>query len=185
MLSALSTRRVLGLGLAACLIPLAAHAAWFKNNEQVASEIFQHGAYEEAARSFGDDYRQGVALYRAGKYLEAANRFARVEREEVSLDARYNLGNAQFMTGNYQEAIQAYKTVLEQRPTDGDARHNLALARAMLQKLGIEEKPEEKQPPEAEKTRAEKAKQEKQQQDQKQRVCRTKLRFMMGSHTPL
>ena len=64
-------------------------------------EHFEQGDFERAAQGFGDGYRRGVALYRAGKYSESAEAFARVERTSVKEDATYNLGNARYQLGDF------------------------------------------------------------------------------------
>ena len=54
-----------------CLLGAAnANAAWFKNPAQEAAQKFEQGEYGDAANEFSDDYRRGVALYRAGRYTD-------------------------------------------------------------------------------------------------------------------
>lgn len=109
-------------------------AGWFTTAEEHARRHFADGAYEAAAAEFQDSYRRGVALYRAGRYQDAAEAFAAVKRAEVRLDAQYNLGNARFQLGQYQRAIQAYEAVLARDPDHADAKHNLALANRLLRR---------------------------------------------------
>ncbi len=59
----------------------------------------------------------------------------------------YDLGNAQLMQGQPEDAIISYKTVLKQRPDDVAARHNLAIAEAMLKKNKEQKKEQKQQPP--------------------------------------
>ncbi|MGB5179932.1 MAG: tetratricopeptide repeat protein, partial [Gammaproteobacteria bacterium] len=115
------------------------NAAWFKNPEQQAAQKFEEGEYSDAASEFSDDYRRGVALYRAGHYTDAGEAFARVEREEVKADALYNLGNTRYKRSDYAGAVDAYTASLELRSGDEDTLHNLALAKKMLEQNLTEE----------------------------------------------
>ena len=151
--------------LTAVFHPSSALAAWFKNSEQRGAEAFEQGEYESAAKTFRDKYRKGVALYRASRFGEAAEVFSRVTRSEVYLDAQYNLGNARFMQGKYEMAVEAYEKVISERPDDDDARHNLALARALLARMP-EEAEEQEQEQQEEKERQEKERQRREQQEQ-------------------
>ena len=79
-------RRALLLFTALCVVP-AAQAGLFDNREQEAAKLFDQGEFEQAADRFSDDYRRGVAQYRAGEYADAADSFTRVERESVKTQA--------------------------------------------------------------------------------------------------
>ncbi|MCG8037189.1 MAG: tetratricopeptide repeat protein, partial [Candidatus Thiodiazotropha taylori] len=118
-------------------------ADWFLNKEQQAAENYQQGLYEEAAEGFQDPYRRGVANYRTGDYESAIEEFKQVEREEVKLDAQYNLGNSHYRMEAFEQAVKAYESVLQEDPDHQDARHNLALARDKLEQEQEEEKGEE------------------------------------------
>jgi Ca-activated chloride channel family protein len=87
--------------------------------------------YDEAAERFRDPVRQGVALYRAGRFKEAAAAFARVD----SPRAAYDRGNALVMAGKYPEAIASYEKALARRPNWHRAAANRALAQSRLEKL--------------------------------------------------
>ena len=126
--------RMAGVILLFSVISLPLSAAWFENSEQTGKRLFEAGEFGKAANAFKDEYRRGVALYKAGEYRAAASSFEQVEREEVVQDARYNLGNARFQQDDYEGAIRAYETVLEEDPEHAEARHNQGLAKAMLAK---------------------------------------------------
>ncbi len=106
---------------------------WFKNPDQQAQAAFERQEYETSAQLFTDPYQRGVALYRKGQYAEAIDAFTSVTRPETKSKAQYNLGNAYFQQGDYQKAITAYEQVLAEHPTDEDAKHNLALAKQLLE----------------------------------------------------
>ncbi|MGD8931280.1 MAG: tetratricopeptide repeat protein, partial [Chromatiales bacterium] len=128
------------------LLPGIAQANWFQNTEQQAESAYNRGLYGDAAKLFEDPYRRGVAKYRMGDYAGAEEDFSVVEREEVQLSARFNLGNARFKQDDYQGAIEAYEAVLQAEPEHADARYNLALARTLLAESQPEEVPAEEEP---------------------------------------
>ncbi|MGB5306087.1 MAG: tetratricopeptide repeat protein, partial [Gammaproteobacteria bacterium] len=149
------------------LISAGAEAAWFKTPEQVAADKFTQGDYSDAADSFSDTYRRGVALYRAGRFTDAGEAFAKVERKEVKADALYNLGNTRFKRSDYTGAIEAYEESLTLRPKDEDTLHNLALARKIVDESGIET-PEEEEEEQPEEEQPEEEQQEEEQQEEEQ-----------------
>jgi Ca-activated chloride channel family protein len=104
----------------------------FLNRNQQAKEAYDKGDYKSAAAQFDTAYRRGVAAYRAGDYAKAAALFKVAVDRNGDLDALYNLGNAQLMQYNPQNAITSYEAVLKRRPDDARAQHNLAVARKML-----------------------------------------------------
>ena len=52
--------------------------ALFKNSEQQGEQYYKNGDYEKAAVTFTEPYRQGVALYKAGKFAEAEQAFKKI-----------------------------------------------------------------------------------------------------------
>ncbi len=124
--------------LAMTLLP-AAHAQagtaveLFLNRNQQADAAFDKRDYKDALAKFDTDYRRGVVAYRAGKYKQAAALFKSAARRSNDVDALYNLGNAQLMQLQPEDAISSYEAVLKQRPGDVPAQHNLAIARKMLE----------------------------------------------------
>jgi Ca-activated chloride channel family protein len=78
----------------------------------------------------------GDALFRKGELEGAITEFERAAAAGDSLvasSASYNAGNAYLGTGQIEAAIEAYKAALRQSPGDEDAKHNLELARLMLE----------------------------------------------------
>ncbi|MEA3274812.1 MAG: tetratricopeptide repeat protein, partial [Pseudomonadota bacterium] len=153
------------------LLATATQAGWFLNQEQEAYGHLQAGDFEQAAAGFTDSYRRGVALFRAGRYQEAANAFSRVDRSAVQEDAHYNLGNARFKLGDYAGSVAAYEQVLSADPAHEDAQHNLTLARALLARLeqeAYEEEKKKQEEKEAEEQRKQEEEREKQEQEQEQ-----------------
>lgn len=81
-----------------------------------------------AAEVIRDPGWRGIALYRAGRYAEAAEAF----RRSRDPSAAYNLGNALARAGDLVLAVKAYDIALRHNPDDTDARANRALASALL-----------------------------------------------------
>ena len=73
--------------------------------------------------------------YDAGDYESAAAGYRRLLLAPEDLDRaalHYNLGNAEYRTGRLGYAMLHWERALAMRPGDGDARANVALARAVL-----------------------------------------------------
>ncbi|MDB5735382.1 MAG: von Willebrand factor type A-like protein [Alphaproteobacteria bacterium] len=108
-------------------------AELFRNQDQQAKAAYDQGNYKAAMAKFHTTYRRGVAAYRAHAYAQAAALFkASLAQKGGDLNALYNLGNAQLMQYQPENAIRSYEEVLKQRPDDAPALHNLAIAREML-----------------------------------------------------
>lgn len=117
--------------------------------DQQGRQAFVRQDYEAAAKSFHDPFRRGEALYRAGKFKEAAAQFARVDSPE----AKYNRGNSLLMQGKYTDAIESYDAALKVRTDWREARANRDLAEARRKRMeppkddsegtGGQEKPDE------------------------------------------
>jgi Ca-activated chloride channel family protein len=82
----------------------------------------------EAAQHFEDRQWQGVALYEAGDYSAAAQRFA----EGSDAHAHYNRGNALAKSGELEAALDAYEQALERQPDLRPALTNKALVETLL-----------------------------------------------------
>ncbi|MCB1734668.1 MAG: tetratricopeptide repeat protein [Gammaproteobacteria bacterium] len=132
--------------LSLCLCMQQASAGWFQRDDQIAAQALENGQPERAAKLFKDDYRRGVAQYRAGQYRDAEHSFAAAQqdpaRTAIHDDALFNQANSAFQLGNYAGAIRAYETLLKRDANHADARHNLEVT---LRKLGkfLPETPDE------------------------------------------
>jgi Ca-activated chloride channel family protein len=105
---------------------------WFMNRDQQAKATYDNGDYKGAMTKFDTPYQRGVAAYRAKQYDKAALLFQAAAREKARLSAFYNLGNAQLMQDQVENAIVSYKAALRQKPDDVATQHNLAIALKML-----------------------------------------------------
>ncbi|MES2199237.1 MAG: VWA domain-containing protein [Chlamydiota bacterium] len=106
---------------------------YFKNSEELGKEALEEGDYKGAIENFKDPYRAGVAHYKAGNFAEAEKMFLLSSREEVDLQAAYNLGNSFAQQQKFKEAIAAYEDVLKKCKEHTNAKENLELVKAMMQ----------------------------------------------------
>jgi len=96
--------------------------------DQQARRAYEALEFQVAAETFEDPAWKGVAQYRSGQYLEAADSFARM----ASAAGFFNRGNA-FMRGReYRKAITAYEVAVAEAPDWIEAQENLELARYTL-----------------------------------------------------
>ena len=157
LLAALAFRRgwLLVLPLILLMPPPAEALDWqelWRTPDQQAAQSFAKKDYEGAAKRFEDPRWKASALYRDGKYAEAAE----LIKDPQTADDWYNQGNALAKTGNLPAALKAYQQAIEIEPDQADARFNKELVEEALQK---QEKEQEKQ-------EQEKQEQEKQGQDE-------------------
>lgn len=89
---------------------------------------YERGDFVTAAERFSDPMWRGAALYRAGKYAEAIDTFARVD----SAESDYDQANALAQLGKLKPAIASYQQALERRPDWPEAKANLALVQSLL-----------------------------------------------------
>lgn len=106
----------------------------FLNKEQQGEKYVKEGQYDKAVKEFEDPYRKGVSQYKSGNYKAAAESFQAADRPEIRTDARYNLGNAQLMSGRIEDAVKTYEDILKSNPDHTDAQHNLEIAKQLLEK---------------------------------------------------
>ncbi|MFT5369054.1 MAG: Ca-activated chloride channel family protein [Candidatus Latescibacterota bacterium] len=152
-----------------------------KKNE-AGNDLFDKGEYDAALAQYLDaqqnapsrlelGFNVGDALYKQGKYDEAAQALGRVlesENQSLSAGAYYNLGNTFFRQEKYQEAVGAYKKALMMNPNDQDAKVNLELALEKLQdqdKQDEDNKDQDKDDKDQDKKDQDKQDQDKQDQD--------------------
>ncbi len=135
LLAALSFRKGwLLLVLFTLLPPQTASAFTFKDlwqrPEQQAAKAFNENNYKQAANLSPDPDWRAAALYRAGKFKEAA---AALASRDSSL-SHYNRGNALAKSGDLKQALAAYDKALAIDPGMNDARINRDLVAKILKK---------------------------------------------------
>lgn len=130
------------------MVPQTGHAfelqdLWLRPDQQ-GQHLLKQKRPAEAAVHFEDHQWQGVALYEAGAYSEAARRFA----EGNDARAHYNRGNALAKSGELDAALDAYEQALELQPDLRPAQTNKALVQSLLKEQTA--KPAEPEPSESE-----------------------------------
>ena len=100
---------------------------WMRPDQQ-GQHLLKQKRPAEAAQHFEDHQWQGVALYEAGDYTGAAQRFA----EGNDAHAHYNRGNALAKSGELEAALDAYDQALERQPDLRPALTNKALVENLL-----------------------------------------------------
>ncbi|MGV8917568.1 MAG: VWA domain-containing protein [Pseudomonas sp.] len=101
---------------------------WLRPDQQ-GQRLLEESRPAEAARHFEDSQWQGIALYEAGDYASAAQRFA----EGNSAADHYNRGNALAKAGELDAALDAYEQALERQPELQPALTNKALVEEIIQ----------------------------------------------------
>lgn len=95
----------------------------WRRPDQQGQHLLERQRPAEAARHFENLQWQGVALYQAGDYTSAAQRFA---QGNTAAD-HYNRGNALAKSGDLDAAIDAYERALDRQPDFPAATQNKAL----------------------------------------------------------
>ncbi|HEY7293074.1 MAG TPA: VWA domain-containing protein [Vicinamibacterales bacterium] len=109
--------------------------------DQQGRRAFDRGDYREAAAHFRDPEWRGIACYRAGDFSCAVDAFVRVQ----TADGAYNLGNAYVQLKSWQQAADAYRNALAERPGFRDAKENLDLVLDVLRRIEEEKKQQEQE----------------------------------------
>lgn len=124
---------LLCLPLLLMTVPQASYAFDFQDlwrtPDQQGERLLRRHHPAEAARHFEDSRWQGVALYQAGDYAGAAQRFA----QGSSAVDHYNRGNALARSGELEGAIDAYAQALDRQPDFPAALANKALVEHVLE----------------------------------------------------
>ena len=97
--------------------------------EQQAAQAFAENDWAAVDKFSQLPQWRAAALYRAGKFKEAA---AALETLDSSRD-HYNRGNALAQLGAYEQALEAYDQALATEPQFADARFNRDLVKRLLQ----------------------------------------------------
>jgi Ca-activated chloride channel family protein len=124
---------LLCLPLMLMTVPQASYAFDFQDlwrtPDQQGKRLLRRHHPAEAARHFQDPRWQGVALYQAGDYAGAAQRFA----QGSSAVDHYNRGNALARSGELEGAVDAYAQALDRQPDFPAALANKALVEQVLE----------------------------------------------------
>jgi Ca-activated chloride channel family protein len=128
---------LLFLALILALAVAGFHAGWrnlFLTPDQRGEWLMDRAQYDKAAQSFLDPMQRGVALFRAGKFKEAAALFGGLDTPE----AAYDQGNALVMLGKYDQAVTRYDRALALRPDWPEAQANREIARLRAERMKMQ-----------------------------------------------
>jgi len=109
----------------------------FKSQNQQGYEAWELEQYETAEALFNDPQWRASALYKQGKYDEAAKLF----KLDSSVQGLYNLGNALALNNQLEAAKEAYQKALKQDAEHKPSQKNLAI----IEKLLAQKPPESEQ----------------------------------------
>ena len=101
---------------------------WLRADQQ-GQRLLEAQKPKEAAEHFKDPRWQGHALYQAGDYATAAERFAYGD----SAADHYNRGNALARSNELEAALEAYEQALDIQPNFPQAEKNKALVEQLMQ----------------------------------------------------
>lgn len=103
-------------------------ADWFLTPDQQGRLAYEDKRFADAAEHFQDPMWKGYALALNGKYVEAAEVFARLNTPQ----AAFAQGVAYVRGREYRQGIEAFERALERDPDYAEAAANLQIARAIL-----------------------------------------------------
>lgn len=130
-------KRVAAAGAIALLVPGANGASLTEAYQALKANEFARAqlTYSQLP-GYAGRMGEGASAYRRKDYEHAANQFslalieARDQREQAA--ALFNLGNARFLQGRFDAAIEAYRDAQKAQPHDNRITHNWTLAQARL-----------------------------------------------------
>jgi Ca-activated chloride channel family protein len=113
---------------------------WLRPDQQ-AVKAFQHRDYENAGKLAEDPEWRAAALYRAGKFKQAAAALKGIDNPR----AHYNRGNALARAGELEAALKAYDQALKLDPGFQDAKANRELVARLLQQKQKQQQQQQKE----------------------------------------
>ena len=146
----------------------------YKKSEFAGSEGMYRRAQAQEKQGGDAGFNLGDALYRQGRFGEAAGEFSKaaVSSEGDSLkqaEGYYNLGNSLVKEQKIEESIEAYINSLKLNPENVQAKYNLAWAQDQLKKQEEQQKQQDKDQKQQDDNKENKDdQQEKNDQDQEQ-----------------
>ena len=125
-------KRVLGVSFAevpaAALVAQLAFADPWWTRDQQGMRFYRSADYPEAVARFTDSAWRAAALYRDGRFEDAASMWSGIPGAE----AAYNRGNALTFRGQYEDAVASYERALELRPGWAEAETNRRIAESRI-----------------------------------------------------
>ncbi|WP_052572981.1 hypothetical protein [Haloferula sp. BvORR071] len=113
--------------------------------DQRGDALLRKKRYADAAKTYADPWRIGIAQYRDSQFEAAAKTFGRVP----GATGAYNAANSWLMHGAYDAAIAGYDKALGFRPGWQEALDNKQLAITRRDRMGVSDKEREQESAEA------------------------------------
>lgn len=146
------------------------------------NKYYREGQYDDALTEYRSaqvlapdlselSFNAGDALYRKGVLPDALREFAKASASGDSLlaaGAYYNAGTASLSMGDLETAIDSLVASLRMNPADVDAKHNLELARMLLEEQQQQQQHDDEQEQQQEQQEQQQEQQQQQQQDQEE-----------------
>ena len=108
----------------------------FDEGKYSEAEIEYRKALDQKPGYYKGTFNLGDAMYEQENYEESGKLFTEVAEgvhpDEQKANAWYNLGNSLMKEQKYKESVEAYKNALRLKPTDQDAKYNLAYAQKKI-----------------------------------------------------
>lgn len=149
----------------------------YKGEKYTESEIAYRKSLEVNPRSTEGTYNLGNALYKQGKFPEAAEQYQLIAGQEAKLlatpegkarlsQAYHNMGNIFMNSKEYGKAVEMYKQSLRLNSRDDETRYNLALAQKLLSDQQNQDQSQDQQNEEKEENKDQQQNEQQQQQQQ-------------------
>ena len=149
----------------------------YKGEKYTESEIAYRKSLEVNPRSTEGTYNLGNALYKQGKFPEAAEQYQLIVGQEAKLlatpegkarlsQAYHNMGNIFMNSKEYGKAVEMYKQSLRLNSRDDETRYNLALAQKLLSDQQNQDQSQDQQNEEKEENKDQQQNEQQQQQQQ-------------------
>ena len=156
----------------------------YKSEKYTESEIAYRKSLEVNPRSLEGSYNLGNALYKQGKFPEAAEQYQLITGQGEKMaatpegkarlsQAYHNMGNIFMNSKEYGKAVEMYKQSLRLNSRDDETRYNLALAQKLLSDQQNQDQSQDQQKEEKEENKDQQQNEQQQQQQQDQQQNKT------------
>ncbi|MCV2402175.1 VWA domain-containing protein [Marinomonas sp. C2222] len=139
----------------------AAPLDWFLTQDQKGQKAADEGNWQEADSLFTDPKWKSASSYALENYPETVETLDKIDRNAAD---NYNLGNALALSGDIENAIQAYEKALEQDPSLDAAKENLTYLKKLQEQQ--EKQNQENQQGQSEDSKDQQSSSDNQEQDQ-------------------
>lgn len=145
----------------------------YRKSEFAGSEGMYRRAQAQERSTYNSGFNLGDALYKQGRFGEAAEEFNRAATGSADNSAKqaqsfYNLGNSLLKDQKFEESIKAYINSLMLDPENPEAKYNLAYAQDQLKKQEEQQQQQQKDQQQDKNKQDEEKKDDQEQKDDQQ-----------------